>query len=383
MNPIPPGRPLISDEDIEAVDRVLRGHWLTTGPNVHEFEAAFADVVRARFAVAMSSATAALHAAMAVLDLKPGDEVIVPTLTFVASANCIVYTGAIPVFADVNNDTLLLDPNDVERKITPRTRAIIAVDYAGQPCRYDELARIAQHHGLALVADASHSLGGSFKQRPVGTLADLNVFSFHPIKPITTGEGGMVVTQSGAWTDRLRRFRNHGIDSDHREREEKGTWHYDMVELGYNYRITDMQCALGLSQLRNMSTWTRRRQWIAGYYDAGFGDLEMLRLPYIHEDVTHAHHLYPVRLRLDSLKATREVIYHELRNQGIGVNVHYRPVHLHRFYRDRFKTKLGTLPIAEQAYEELLSLPIFPAMSDDDVTRVIDIVRSVLTNGTR
>lgn len=383
MNPIPPGRPLISDEDIEAVDRVLRGHWLTTGPKIHEFEIAFADIVRAHFAVAMSSATAALHAAMAVLDLKPGDEVIVPTLTFVASANCIVYVGAIPVFADVDNDTLLLDPNDVERKVTSRTRAIIAVDYAGQPCRYDDLTRIAQHHGLVLVADACHSLGGMYKQRPVGTLADLNVFSFHPVKPITTGEGGMVTTHDGAWADRMRRFRNHGIDSDHREREEQKTWRYEMVELGYNYRITDMQCALGLSQLHNVSAWTQRRQRIARCYDAGLDDCEALCLPCIHEDVEHARHLYPVRLRLESLSATREEIYHELRNQGVGVNVHYRPVHLHRFYKDRFKAAIGALPVAEQAYEELLSLPIFPAMSDADVMRVIDVVRSVLKRWAR
>lgn len=383
MRPIPSGRPHISDEDIEAVDRVLRGPWLTTGPKVHEFECAFADVVRARYAVAMSSATAALHAAMAVLDLRPGDEVIVPTLTFVASANCIVYAGAIPVFADVENDTLLLDPNDVERKITPRTRAIIAVDYAGQPCRYDELTRIAQYYGLVLVADACHALGGSYKKRSVGTLADLNVFSFHAIKPITTGEGGMVATQNSAWFERMRRFRNHGIDCDHREREEKGTWHYDMVELGHNYRLTDMQCALGLSQLRHLSAWTRHRQWIAGCYNAGLGDLDTLHLPYIHEDISHARHLYPIRLRLESLNATREEIYHELRNQGVAVNVHYRPVHLHRFYCDRFKTEPGTLPVAEQAYEELLSLPIFPAMSDDDITRVIEIVLSVLKKGSR
>lgn len=193
----------------------------------------------------------------------------------------------------------------------------------------------------------------------------------------------MVTTQSGVWADRMRRFRNHGIDSDHRERQEKGTWHYDMVELGYNYRITDMQCALGLRQLRNMPKWTRRRQWIAQCYDSGLKDLEMLSLPYVREDVEHARHLYPVRLRLEALNVTREDIYHQLRELGIGVNVHYRPVHLHRFYRERFGAASGALPVAEQAYEELLSLPIYPAMSDEDVESVIDVVGSVLRKNAR
>ncbi|HOM08487.1 MAG TPA: aminotransferase class I/II-fold pyridoxal phosphate-dependent enzyme, partial [Syntrophales bacterium] len=294
---IPYGRQSIDEEDIQAVVEVLRSDWLTTGPKVEEFERAFARAVGAKHAVAVSSGTAALHAAMYALGIGPGDEVIVPPMTFAATANCVVFQGGTPVFADVEEETLLIDPKEVERRITPRTRAIIAVDYAGQPCDYDELCRIAKNNNIYLVSDACHALGAKYKGRPVGSLADLTVFSFHPVKHITTGEGGMITTDHPELADRMRIFRNHGITTDHRQREALGSWFYEMVDLGYNYRITDFQCALGLSQLKKLPIWLKRRHEIADEYRKFFsGSIDFEPL-IVRDKVYHAYHLYIIRLK--------------------------------------------------------------------------------------
>jgi len=269
---LPYGKQSIDEDDIQAVVQVLRSDWLTTGPMVSEFEGAFAQYVNAREAVAVTNGTAALHAAMFALGIGPGDEVIVPALTFAATANSVVYQGGTPVFADVEYDTLLVDPKSVEARITPRTKAIIAVDYAGQPCDYDALTAIADRYGFALVADACHALGGTYRGRPVGSVADLSTFSLHPVKPITAGEGGVVTTDNRDLADRMRMFRNHGITTDHRQREEQGSWFYEMTDLGYNYRLTDIQCALGMSQLKKLPSWLKRRWEIAAQYDDAFDD---------------------------------------------------------------------------------------------------------------
>ena len=375
---LPYGRQWLDEDDIAAVVEVLRSDWLTTGPKVAEFERAFADFVGTREAVAVSNGTAALHTAMYAAGIGPGDEVIVPAMTFAASANCVVFQGGTPVFADVDPDTLLLDPAQVEAKITPRTKAIIAVDYTGQPCDYDVLRAIADRHGLILVDDACHALGGSYRGRPVGTLADLNTFSFHPVKHITTGEGGMIATDDPDLARRMRVFRNHGITTDHRQREQQGSWFYEMVDLGYNYRLTDIQCALGLSQLCKLPGWVARRQEIAGRYDAAFAEMPTVRPLGVREDVSHAYHLYIVRLDVAQLRAARAEVFAALRAEGIGVNVHYIPVHLHPFYQERFGTGPGLWPVTEAAYEQILSLPIFPRMSDADVEDVITAVRKVV-----
>jgi perosamine synthetase len=375
---LPYGHQWLDDDDIAAVVAVLRSNWLTTGPKVDEFEQVFAETVGAREAVAVSSGTAALHAAMYAIGIKPGDEVIVPAMTFVATANCVVYQGGVPVFTDVDPDTLLLDPIQVETKITPRTKAIIAVDYAGQPCDYDALWAIANKYGLMLVADACHALGGTYKGRPVGSLAHLTVFSFHPVKHITTGEGGMVTTNDPQLAQRMRIFRNHGITTDYRQREQQGSWFYEMVDLGYNYRITDIQCALGLSQLRKLPAWVRRRQEIAQRYHAAFAEIPAVRPLGVRPEVSHAYHLYVVRLDLTRLRATRAQIFAALRAEGIGVNVHYIPVHLHSFYRKRFGTGPGLCPVAEAAYNEIISLPIFPSMTNEDINDVVQAIRKVI-----
>jgi len=375
---LPYGHQWIDEADIQAVTEVLRSDWLTTGPKVGEFEQAFADVVGAKEAVAVNNGTAALHTAIYAAGIKPGDEVIVPPITFDSSANCVVFQGGTPVFVDVDPDTLLIDPARVEAKITPRTKAIIAVDYAGQPCDYDALRAIANQHGLTLVADACHALGGSYKGQRVGSLADLSAFSFHPVKPITTGEGGMITTDDAKLAQRMRIFRNHGITTDHRQREQQGSWFYEMVNLGYNYRLTDLQCALGISQLRKLPEWVKRRQEIAKRYDEAFAAIPCVEPLGVRDDVSHAYHLYMIRLDLPQLEVTRAKVFSALRAEGIGVNVHYIPVHLHPFYRKRFGTGPGLCPVAEAAYEELITLPIFPRMSHDDVDDVIGAVSKVI-----
>jgi len=375
---LPYGRQSIDESDIAAVVETLRSDWLTTGPKVEEFERAFAAFTGARHAVAVCNGTAALHAITAGFQIAPGDEVIVPAITFVASANCVVYQGGTPVFADVDADTLLIDPASVAARITPRTRAIIAVDYAGQPCDYAALRALAGQHGLTLIADACHALGGSLEGRPVGTLADVSAFSMHPVKPITTGEGGMITTDDDALARRVRIIRNHGITTEFRQREEQGSWAYEMQELGYNYRLSDIHCALGVTQLRQLPGWVVRRQEIAARFDEAFADLPeaspLARLP--HRE--HAWHLYVLRLNLDRLRVSRAKVFAALRAEGINVNVHYAPVHLHPFYRNRFGFQPGLAPVAEAAYERLLTLPLFPRMTDDDIEDVITAVNKVL-----
>ena len=368
----------LDDDDIAAVVEVLRSDWLTTGPKVSEFERAFADFVGAKEAVAVSNGTAALHAAMYAIGIGPGDEVIVPPMTFAATANCVVFQGGTPVFADVDPDTLLINAAQVEAKITPRTKAIIAVDYTGHPCDYDVLQAIADRHGLFLAADACHALGGSYAGRPVGSLADLSIFSFHPVKHITTGEGGMITTNDPELARRMRVFRNHGITSDHRQREQQGSWFYEMVDMGCNYRLTDIQCALGMSQLRKLPGRVARRQEIAQRYDAAFAEMLAVEPLGVREEVSHAYHLYVIRLNLTQLQATRAEVFAALRAEGIGVNVHYIPVHLHPFYRRQFGTGPGLCPVAEAAYEQIISLPIFPRMADADVGDVVRGVRKVV-----
>ncbi len=376
---IPYGHQWIDEDDISAVVEVLRSSWLTTGPKVEEFESAVSEFTGARHAVVVSSGTAALHAAMYAIGIAPGDEVILPPITFAATANAVLFQGGTPVFSDVESGTLLLDPARAEAAITPRTKAVVAVDYGGQPCDYDALREICSRHGLVLVADACHSLGGSYKGRPVGSLADLNVFSFHPVKPITTGEGGMVTTNDEGFARRMRLFRNHCISSDHRQREREGSWFYQVVDLGYNYRLTDIQCALGLSQLRKLPGWIRRRQEIAARYNEAFCEAEEAEPLEVLPFVSHAYHLYVVRLRTELIATGRAGVFSALRKRGIGVNVHYIPVHYHPLYRERLGTKKGLCPVAEEAYERILTLPLFPAMSDGEVEEVKEAVLSVLS----
>jgi len=375
---LPYGRQSLDDADIEAVVEVLKSDWLTTGPKIAEFEERFAAWVGARHAVSFSSGTAALHGAAFAAGLAPGDEAITTPMTFCATANCILYPGALPVFADVSADTLNIDPVEVSQRITSRTKAIIAVDYAGHPAELEELRTLAKARGALLIEDACHALGAEYRGKRVGSIADMTVFSFHPVKHVTTGEGGMVTTDDAPLAETLRRFRNHGISSEARERQESEQWFYEMVLLGFNYKLTDIACALGLSQLNKSEANLVRRREIAARYNATFRDLPEIMVPAVLGGVDPAWHLYPIRLKLEALAAGRDDIFRALRAENIGVNVHYIPVHRHPYYRERFDNR-DSYPVAEDAYDRLLSLPMFPAMTDRDVEDVIGAVRKVVT----
>src|SRR5271155_577644 len=375
---LPYGRQSLDDADVQAVVDVLKSDWLTTGPKIAEFEERFAEWVGARHAVSFSSGTAALHGAAFAARLEPGDEAITTPMTFCATANCVLYQGATPVFADVSPDTLNLDPDEVAGKISPRTKAIIAVDYAGHPAALDDLGQLAKTHGALLIEDACHALGAEYRGKRVGGIADMTVFSFHPVKHLTTGEGGMVATNDERLAETLRRFRNHGISGEARERQEAGQWFYEMVLLGFNYRLTDIACALGLSQLERLNANLARRREIAAQYTTAFRDLTAVTLPAVRTGVNPAWHLYPIRLNLERLSVGRGEIFRALRAENIGVNVHYIPVHRHPYYRERFKSK-ENYPVAEDAYERLISLPMFHSMTDQDVEDVIHALHKVLS----
>jgi UDP-4-amino-4,6-dideoxy-N-acetyl-beta-L-altrosamine transaminase len=372
------GRQSIDEDDIQAVIQVLKGDWLTTGPSVSAFEKAVANYLGVKEAVAVNSGTAALHAATYAAGIGPGDEVIVPPITFVASANCILYMGGKPVFADVIRGTLNLDPQDVERKITPKTKAIIAVDYAGQPCEHDALRALADKYRLVVIEDASHALGATYKGQKVGVLHELTTLSFHPVKHITTAEGGMVVTNNSDLATKMRSFRTHGIDVDFHKREETGLWLYDVVALGYNYRLPDVNCALGISQLKKLNDWLERRRAISAQYRRAFADMPEIEMSFVIPECEPAWHLYVIRLNFDHLRVGRSEVFKALKAENIGVNVHYIPIPWLTNYQ-RMGYSKGQWPVAESEYERIISIPIFPAMSDKDVSDVIESVKKVVT----
>lgn len=377
-HPLPYGSQEIREEDIEAVVRVLRSNRLTTGPMVAAFEEAVAARVGSRYAVSFSSGTAALHAAVFAAGIGQGDEAITAPITFCATANCVVYQGGRPVFADVEPDTLTINPVEVKRRISPRVKVVLPIDYAGHPADLEAILALADTQGWIVIEDACHALGAARGGRRIGSVSHLTVFSFHPVKHITTGEGGMVTTNSLALAKQLRLFRHHGIDSDSTQREASGQWQYNMVALGYNYRLTDIGCALGLSQLKRLDENLERRRVIAARYTDALQQIPGVRVPTVRAGVTPAWHLYPIQLRLERLRGGRDEMFRALRAEGIGVNVHYIPLHLHPYYAQRFGYSAGAYPVSEAAAERLISLPMFHAMTDQDVEDVLVAVRKVM-----
>ena len=375
---IPYATQAIDESDEQAVLEALRSALLTTGPLVAAFEQQFCAYVKAPFGVAVSSCTAALHTAVHAAGVGKGDEVIVSPLTFAASANCVLYAQGTPVFADVDPHTLLISPDAVARQMTPRTKAVIAVDYAGQPCDYPALRAVCDRHGVILIADCAHSPGAAFQGKTSAEWADIATYSFHPVKHLTSGEGGMVVTHRREWAADMRRFRNHGIDTDHTQRLQQGTWEYNMVSLGYNYRLSDIQCALASSQLRKLDQWIHRRCNIAAQYDKAFTRETQLAPLSVHKDARHVWHLYVIQLAARYGATERQQLFEYLRNHRIGVNVHYIPVYRHAYYVEHQGGAAVSCPFAESAYERIISLPMYSALTDEQVSRVISCVKNGL-----
>ena len=390
---IPYGRQSIDDADIEAVVKVLKSDYLTTGPAVAAFEKKVADYVGAKYAVAVSNGTAALHVACLAAGIGEGDEVITTPITFAASANCVLYCGGTPVFADIDPDTYNISPEELESKITPLTKAIIPVHYTGQPCDMDAILEIARKHDLLVIEDGAHALGASYKGKKIGSIADMTCFSFHPVKPVTTGEGGMIVTDNEELYRKLVLYRSHGItrDKDMMQQYEEqlhqssdpalqeaadmlrgdvidpGGWYYQQLELGYNYRITDISCALGASQMDKLDRFLERRRQIAKKYDEAFADIPQIKTPWQQEGCQSGWHLYMIQ----TMERSRREVFDGLRQAGIGVNVHYIPVYRHPYYQRNGYAGVHCLN-AEAFYERAISLPIFPGLTGQQQDYVIE-----------
>lgn len=374
---IPYGRQDLTEEDIQAVVEVLRSDWLTQGPEVEKFENAIAEYCGSRYAVAVANGTAALHLASLAAGFGPDDEVITSPITFVASANCIVYTGAKPIFADINSQTCCIDLQQVEAKLTSATKGLIPVHFAGHPCDMQAVANLAHKHNLVVIEDAAHAIGASYEADgqfyKVGCCghSDMTVFSFHPVKHITTGEGGMITTNSEDLYQKLLLLRTHGITKDlSKLTRNEGSWYYEQQELGYNYRITDFQCALGFSQLKKIDEFVCRRRDIVTRYNEAFSKNKKLILPVEFPKINSSWHLYYVQFK----NLDRFAIFNVLREKGLGVNVHYIPVHLQPYYANHFGYKVGDYPKAEAYYSKVLTLPLYPAMLNEDIDYVINAV---------
>ncbi len=376
--PIPYAHQWVDREDIEEVVKVLRSDWLTQGPRIKKFEDLLCQYTGARYAVAVSSGTAGLHIACLAAGMGKGDEAITSSITFVASANCAIYCGGRPVFADIQKDTINIDPKEIEKKINKKTAAIIPVHFAGHPCDLEEIRAIAKRHKLFVIEDAAHALGAEYKGERIGSCkySDMTVFSFHPVKHITTGEGGAVLTNRRGLYEKLLMLRNHGITRDRRRllAKDKGPWYYEMRLLGFNYRITDFQCALGISQLKKINRFLKRRREIADIYDSGLSGIDGLELPCERDYVSSGWHIYVIRVRG---RAKRRMVYEAMSRSGITPSVHYRPVYLNPYYADMGYRK-GTCPKAEEYYSQALTIPLYPRMSDREVLYVVKRVKEAL-----
>lgn len=374
MEHIPYGHQWLDEDDIKAVVDVLKGDWLTQGPKIEKFEKLIAKYCGAKYALSISSGSAALHLAYLAAGIGRGDEVITSPLSFAAASNMLVHCGAQPVFCDIKEDTLNIDPAKIAKKVTKKTKAIVPVDFAGHPCDLDEIKRIAKKHHLLCIEDAAHALGAEYKGRRIGGLADLTIFSFHPVKTITTGEGGAILTNRKDLYEKMKILRHHGIVKN----KEKSPWYYEIENPGFNYRITDFQCALGIAQFKKINKFIKRRREIAVKYNKAFKNIAEVILPRGKSYVRSAWHIYPLQFRLEKLKLNKQQLFNYFQKQGIGVQVHYLPLHLHPFYKKKFGCKIGDFPVAETYYQRAITLPLFPKMTDSEVNRVIKSVKKVI-----
>ena len=376
------GKQTIDELDKNAVLKVLEENtYLTTGPKVLEFEDCIKRYCDISYAIAVNSGTAALHCAINSLNLRKTDEIIVTTMSFVATANVILYCNLKPIFCDIDKDTLNIDIDKIEGLVTNNTKAIIVVDFAGQPCNYNKILEIVRKHKLYLIEDAAHSIGGwitlSSHKRQIGSYADITTFSFHPVKNITTCEGGMAVTNNKNLYERMKLFRTHGITRTNFEQINKASYHYEMQELGFNYRIPDLLCALGISQLEKLDVFVKRRQEIAAIYDKKLQIMNEYLVP-LKQKLKSVYHIYVVKLKLENLLVDRDKIFEALKSEGIGVNVHYMPIHMQPYYIKSLQTYMGMLPMAERVYNQILTIPLFPELTENDILDVVNALNKVI-----
>ena len=380
MMEIPFHKPYITEDDITEVLDTIRSGWLTMGPKTFEFEREFSQYIGSDYAVALNSGTSALHLALKAIDLKAGEEVVVPTMTFTATAEVVCYFNAKPVLVDIDRSTGNVDVSAIEKAITAKTRAIIPVHYGGLPCDMDNILELAESRSLFVIEDAAHSLPAWYKGKPIGTIGDLTCFSFYATKPLATGEGGMVTTENEEWAEKMRMLRLHGISKDAWKRYSNGgSWYYEVMETGYKYNMTDIQASIGLSQLRKLDRMWERRKYIADKYTQAFSDCEALIPPYLCSDRISSYHLYALKINPDVLNIDRAVFIEELKELGIGTSVHFIPLHRHPFYKNTFMYDEKSFPEAEWVYERLISLPIYPGMSEREIEYVIESVNDVCT----
>jgi len=375
---LPYGRQFIDEDDISAVVDVLRSPLITTGPKCREFEEAIAKYTGVEYAVAVSNGTAALHAACYAAGIGEGDEVITTAITFAASANAVLYCGGTPVFADIDAKTYNIDPEDIRRKITDKTKAIIPVHFTGQPCEMDEIMKIAEEFNLVVIEDGAHVLGSEYKGEKIGCRGDMQTVSFHPVKHITTGEGGVILTNNKDFYDKMMLFRTHGITRDEKLlNRNEGRWYYEQLDLGYNFRITDIQCALGISQLKKLDGFLEKRRALVGYYNELLKDVDGIITPYQSEDANSSWHLYIIKLDSQLVGNCRKEVFDELWKRNIGANVHYIPVYYHPYYQGLGYEK-GLCPIAEELYDNMITLPLFTQMTEADVEYVVKNLKEIV-----
>jgi len=375
MNPIPYGRQSVDEDDVRAVIDVLHSDWLTTGPKVEEFERSICDYCGCQHAVAVNSGTSALDIAIQSLEFPKGTEVITTPFTFAATSNALLYNGLVPVYADISRDTRNIDPKDIRKKITDKTGALLFVDYAGHPCDIAGIREICREYDLFMIEDACHSLGAAYDGKKTGSLADMTIFSFHPVKLITTGEGGMVTTNDSSRADTLRLLRSHGIDKTaHRLSETGAPWAYDMVTLGRNYRMTDIQAALGVSQAKKIDVFVQKRTKLSQLYHELLQDIPQIELPVTLENVTHAWHLYTILLK--GIK--RDVVFSYLKSHNIGVNLHYIPTYHFSYYQKYYPQNFSLFPVTEDVFKHILTLPLYPELKEEDIHLIVETLKKAI-----
>lgn len=372
-------KPLFGEEEKKEVIEALESGWVTLGPRTKSFEEQLASYIGCKYAIAVTSCTAGLHLSLLAAGIGKGDEVITTIFTFAATSNTIIHVGATPIFVDIDQMTFNIDPNLIEKKITPKTKALMVMDYGGQPADYEKIVKIAKKHNLILIEDAATAIGASYKKKMVGNISTLTSFSFHPIKNISTGDGGVVTTNNKKYADRLAVLRLHGMNKDAWKRHSKiGSWRYDIVDAGYKYNMTDIQAALGIHQLKKLDNFIKKRERYAKIYDNAFSKVLEITTPYVSPDVRHARNLYTIQINFRNLKITRDEVVDHLKEKNIGVSVYYIPLYMFSYYKKKFSLQRKDFPIADKVFRNMLSLPLYPAMTEEDIFYIVKTLKDVL-----